>query len=484
MGEGQDNGRVPRRRHWLIRWLIRGVISLVILAAIGIGTFLYKRHVAERELQAALAELDEKEPGWRLEDIEARRAQVPEVQNGALHVLAARKLLPHRWPDPAFTRAHDEAFEDLVPNRRLDARQEKLLREETNEYHTAVAQALKLVDYPTGRYSINYTDDWISTLVIHAQDARSVASLLSFEGSVRLQDNDAAGAVTCCTAAMNSGRSIGDEPVMLSQIVRMGCMAIFLRTTERMLGQCQPGENDLSAIQQMVEREQRHPYFLISVFSERAGDQRLFTALEIGRVKAEDFAEPPAKPDALTSCLGPYYRYLVVRGHPQVLRLMTEAIGIARLPVEARGPLLRQWEVKAREGRAHNPMSVMLPALTKVGDADLRLQAELRCMTVALAMERFRIKNGHWPERMDDLKPDYLAEVPIDPYDSQPIRCRRLADGFVIYCIGPDHEDNGGTLDRKKSTRPGADVGFRLYDVDQRHLPAETEKENGDKAPE
>src|SRR5262249_9104795 len=161
------------------------------------------------------------------------------------------------------------------------------------------------------------------------------------------------------------------------------------------------------------------------VFSERAGDQRLFTALESGRVKAEDFAEPPAKPDAFTKCLGPYYRYMVLRGHPQVLRFMTDAIGIARLPVEERGPLLQQWEVKVREARADKPMWVMAPALTKVGDADLRLQAELRCMSVALAMERFRIKNGHWPERMDYLKPDYLAEVPIDPYDTKPIRCRR-----------------------------------------------------------
>jgi hypothetical protein len=481
MVEQQESARLPRRRHWLIRWLIRSVISLLILAVIGIGAFLYKRHVAERELQAALAELDEKEPGWRLEDIEARRAVVPEDQNGALRVLAARKLLPERWPDPAFARSHEEAFEALQPNRQLDAQQEKLLREETGQYQAAVAEALKLADYPTGRYSINYTEDWISTLVAHAQHARSIANLLSFECSVRLQDQDSAAAVTCCKAAMNSGRSIGDEPVVLSQVLRMACTSIFLRTTERMLGECQPGENDLSAIQQMVDQERQHPYFPISATSERAGNHIIFTGLQSGRVTFEGIGG--TKPDLLSQALGPYILYLVLRGQPKTIGFLTETVEIARLPVEEREPRLRQLEKKAKEASRENPLALLIPAFTKIADAELRLQAELRCMSVALAMERFRIKNGHWTEQTDDLKPDYLAEVPIDPYDSQPIRCRRLVDGFVIYCLGPDHEDNGGTLDRKNSIRPGSDVGFRLYDVGQRRLPADADKENGEKEP-
>jgi hypothetical protein len=233
----------------------------------------------------------------------------------------------------------------------------------------------------------------------------------------------------------------------------------------------------------MIEQERQHPYLLISVFSERAGDHLLFTSLQDGKKSFEDFDDRHAKPDTVSHALSPYYRYMVLRGHAQVLQLMTEAVALARLPVEEREPLVRQWEATVKNARSENPMVVMLPAVTKVADSELRLHAELRCMNMALAMERYRIKNGHWPERLEDLKPDCIADVPIDPYDCQPIHCRRLEDGFVIYCVGPDHEDNGGTLDRKRSIRAGADIGFRLFDVEQRRLPAERKEEEKANAP-
>jgi hypothetical protein len=59
-----------------------------------------------------------------------------------------------------------------------------------------------------------------------------------------------------------------------------------------------------------------------------------------------------------------------------------------------------------------------------------------------------------------------MLQIPNDPYDGNPLRLRRLADGIVIYCVGPDLIDNGGKLDRRDRYRTpfGADVGFQLWD--------------------
>jgi hypothetical protein len=69
-----------------------------------------------------------------------------------------------------------------------------------------------------------------------------------------------------------------------------------------------------------------------------------------------------------------------------------------------------------------------------------------------------------------------LAKVPADPYDGKPLRYRRLKDGVVIYCIGPDGKDDGGTFERDDFWAASTDVGLRLWDVDKRRQPPEPPK--------
>jgi len=72
--------------------------------------------------------------------------------------------------------------------------------------------------------------------------------------------------------------------------------------------------------------------------------------------------------------------------------------------------------------------------------------------------------------------PQYLSQVPDDPFVDGPLRLRRLDDGLVVYSVGPDGIDNGGNIGTSGRTR-GTDLGFRLWDVKQRRQPA-TEAES------
>ena len=100
----------------------------------------------------------------------------------------------------------------------------------------------------------------------------------------------------------------------------------------------------------------------------------------------------------------------------------------------------------------------------------MRSQASLRCSIALIAAERYRRQHGRWPESLAALVPEYLQEVPQDPYTGQLLLMRRLDDGLVIYSVGADKTDNGGKLD-VNPTKPGTDWGFRLWDVGQRRQP-------------
>jgi hypothetical protein len=50
-----------------------------------------------------------------------------------------------------------------------------------------------------------------------------------------------------------------------------------------------------------------------------------------------------------------------------------------------------------------------------------------------------------------ELAPSYLETVPVDPFDGQPLRYRTQGAGYVLYSIGPDLKDDGGTHLKGKS---------------------------------
>jgi hypothetical protein len=49
------------------------------------------------------------------------------------------------------------------------------------------------------------------------------------------------------------------------------------------------------------------------------------------------------------------------------------------------------------------------------------------------------------PGDLSVLVPKLLANIPEDPFDGAPLRYRKLTPGYVVYSLGPDGTDEGGT---------------------------------------
>ncbi|MBN2588531.1 MAG: hypothetical protein JXA96_01610 [Sedimentisphaerales bacterium] len=84
------------------------------------------------------------------------------------------------------------------------------------------------------------------------------------------------------------------------------------------------------------------------------------------------------------------------------------------------------------------------PSFGRMIILDLRNIAELRITQTALAIERYRLANNKLPESLEEIVPDYLDSIPLDPYDGKEIRYKKLDRGFVVYSIGEDQIDDGG----------------------------------------
>lgn len=84
----------------------------------------------------------------------------------------------------------------------------------------------------------------------------------------------------------------------------------------------------------------------------------------------------------------------------------------------------------------------------------------------ALAVEQYgRRKEEKVPPSLQDLIPAFLKEVPIDPFNGQPLRFLRRPIGYCVYSVGNNRADDGGA-DSGKIWRGGStaapDICFRV----------------------
>ena len=60
-----------------------------------------------------------------------------------------------------------------------------------------------------------------------------------------------------------------------------------------------------------------------------------------------------------------------------------------------------------------------------------------------MACNRFERNQGRWPETLAELVPEYLADVPRDPFDGAPFRYS--AEKGLVWAVGQNLTDDGGS---------------------------------------
>jgi len=76
---------------------------------------------------------------------------------------------------------------------------------------------------------------------------------------------------------------------------------------------------------------------------------------------------------------------------------------------------------------------------------DAEVIAKLQVTRVALEIERWRLAHGgRAPDSLAELTPEFEPSIPLDTFDNNPLRYKKLPQGFLIYSIGADFTDDGG----------------------------------------
>ena len=483
-------GELPSRRRWL--WLAASLCSPVFMLLLIWG---YARWAGNRELDQLLADIDREDPTWRQAHLE-RLPMPPPERNGIEQVLLTQAALARGWPTWPFPKAEDgpslrelreamsASLEEISTSVQFNPEQIRVLRAELKRADAAVPLARRLVEFPYGRFQLKPAKSYLSIILNHVQQTRNVENLLRYDAFLLAQDNDMNGALRDVRALIHTSRAIGDEPFVVSQLVRIHIDATAVATLQRVLGLGSAKDDDLKLVQALLLEEADTEFYLIGARGERALMDEFLTSVSHREVTWTDFRRElgntglmlPGGGGILTELYFLQAYAAISAQRAELLGHMNDAVKAGKLPEPDRLQAFDELELRLHKPRPMSLLRLFGPFNFRAGESSLRIKALLRTAAAGVAAERFRLVNGRWPTSLVELVPSFLPADLKDPYDGKPLRFKRVNDGLVIYALGRNLADDGGNIPRTQAISsaetPGSDVGFLLFDAPKRCLPA------------
>jgi hypothetical protein len=338
--------------------------------------------------------------------------------------------------------------------------------ETKREHLDAITAAIQR---PRFRFPIRITEG-TQMLLPHLASIKSEAQLLQLQAMVATEDGNVTGAICALTNLVRTGNLLAEEPVLISQLVRIACLLMALDGTQHLLSNRELSTGQLDQLTSLLEQLNLRKSLRVVFLAERAMALSLYDlpADSMSAMTQDDGAGFEVSPTKyrlgmrILTSLG-----LLGADKRLVLETMDEAIELAAL--EGPEALQRYESLEKRvftELVRFPPRQFAMMSISGLGNVPARfatLEARRRAAAVAISVQRFRAANGgRVPESIQNLLAGFLPSIPQDPFDGAPLRYRLLEPGYVVYSVGPDREDNGGKY-RPRGGVKGYDDTFGVW---------------------
>ena len=256
------------------------------------------------------------------------------------------------------------------------------------------------------------------------------------------------------------------QKVLMCELSRLACLSICLDALEALVGNGELTEAQLSRALDALQGIEGRGSFAEGLKGELASFRQLFRlGIEQAFLPGRGSRAPEYRLKKLV--LRPLFQHDEATG----IRLLSQLIDLSMEPRYHVRQQLGQWYGSLSARPWLTPLSAMLlPAWSKSLDSFAYAEASAACARTGLALELYRLRHGHYPDALTDLAPDLLPEVPLDPFDGQPVRYIRSPERVAVYSVGLDLQDDSGSEEEGVWGRP-RDIVFTL-----RQAPTPTEE--------
>jgi hypothetical protein len=260
---------------------------------------------------------------------------------------------------------------------------------------------------------------------------RLLSNLLYVKACMELEDGNADEAARVIAASLGVAASLRNEPPLIVQLIRIGSASQAYVAVQRLLAEAEPSAAAMRDLAGALDEDRQSAPARVALIGELRWGHDRWTALAEG--DAQIFNPRPfdwlgeRRPSVWLGLAAWFCRPAVQFVHTRFLREVDQLIDAqAVLPANRVLP-------SAMTGRGWlSRVDLWLPGLEQaVRLIDEHASAQAAC-EVAVALRRYRIARGAYPDDLSALAPDYLKTLPIDPYTGKPTSYSRTGAGFEL----------------------------------------------------
>ena len=286
------------------------------------------------------------------------------------------------------------------------------------------------VDYP---YASNHPP-WMEIRIL--SNALYLAALLDLDAG------DAEAAATTIASGLAVSASVRQEPDVLAQLMRIALAMPHLDAVQRLVVQFEPSKASLDELARLLAENRTPDPMSVALLGELKSYNAALRRTEDGNFRFGSRLTADLLPMRLASVTGasdapfwlgplsrlcrPLIRVARLRYLRQISLLLESQMGPRPRAALASATDSARW---AWMRRLDNLSIAGLERSMETGD---RFNRALSATELAVALRRYKVDHGHYPDTLAALAPAYVVALPIDPFTGQPPFYARQTAGFLL----------------------------------------------------
>ncbi len=332
----------------------------------------------------------------------------------------------------------------------------------------------------------------LNVLMPESASMRNLVKMMVWQAKLKAYDGDIEGAFEDLLSCYQTGQHYKGPRSLVEQIVGIAIESIAVKNSITILSNREINGQLLKSFQGKLNEQMANSSYVINYKTERflALDfiQRCYTDngrgsghMIPGRLKefmnVIDYS--PRNKDATEKAVLDYARCLAmaitVANRREMWRVFDKFYSNAQ-----EGAYMTPWQLREKnidfeivlsnwsffKKVRYLPVGIFMPAGHRIIELSCRSKAHSKAVLTIIAVLRYKQELGGYPENPDKLiEAGYLRELPMDPYSDRPLIYRKTDEGFTLYSVGPNFEDDGGQSARGKKGKPRvwADEGDAVF---------------------
>jgi len=304
---------------------------------------------------------------------------------------------------------------------------------------------------PNARFG-GHLEEGMNAVLPHLAPVRSFGRALETRALARLAAGNVDGAADDLVDIFRLARTLESEPLLITTLIEVAVFGAGIQPLWDGLARHQWQERHLAAFREELNHLDFVAAMVRSLRFERASS---IQTMELWRNQPQQIADAMASSESLANAVpvrmpGGWVRLSQVQIARMFQDFLVPVFDTNRGVVDvALGQRLSDEALKALQGVSpYRTLARMLfPALGAAIQRGASAQTTLIQARLAVALERARLTQGAYPQKLEALVPLQLTTLPGDPVNGEPLQYRRTApDRFVLYSIGLNLRDDGGAV--------------------------------------